>query len=117
VTDRDAGESAVVIERRGGGFGVFLAGLAVGAGLALLLAPQLGEETRADLARGARRVKRKARRFAATTGDAARDMMDSTGDAARRAVSETREAIERRLARHHSLDADASAYDGEDDGV
>ena len=67
--------------------------------------------------RGARRVKRKARRFAETTGDAARDMMDSTGDAARRAVSETREAIERRLARHHSLDADASAYDGEDDGV
>lgn len=117
MADRDAGESAVVIERRGGGMGTFLVGLAVGAGLALLFAPQLGEDTRAELARGARKIKRKARRFAEHTGDAARDILDSTGDTARRAVSETREAIERRLARHQSLDADAAAYDGEDDGV
>jgi gas vesicle protein len=94
------GESSVVIERRGGGAGVFFLGLAIGAGLALLFAPQSGEETRAALGRRARKAKRKARGLI---------------DAARDSAAETRDALEQRLARHH--EADEVGYDGEDDGV
>lgn len=94
------GESSVVIERRGGGAGVFFLGLAIGAGLALLFAPQSGEDTRAALARNSRKAKRKARRFI---------------DAARDSAAETREAIEQRLARHH--EGEEVEYDGEDEGV
>jgi gas vesicle protein len=96
----DSNGESVVIERRGGGAGVFFLGLAIGAGLALLFAPQTGEETRAALARNSRKLKRKARHLV---------------DSARDSVAETREALEQRLARHHG--ADDSAYDGEDDGV
>jgi gas vesicle protein len=95
----NGGEPTVVIERSSG-VGVFLFGIAVGAGLALLFAPQAGEETREAVVRGARRVKRKARRFA---------------DSARDAAEETREALERRLSRL-GTDRDAD-HDGEDDGV
>lgn len=102
MSDGNGGDPAVVIERRaGGGAGLFFLGVAVGAGLALLFAPQSGEETRAQVARQARRIKRKARRFA---------------DSAREKAEETRDALERRLARHHAADRD-EAYDGEDDGV
>src|SRR5262249_59675829 len=53
----------VVIEKQsgGGGLGSFVVGLAIGAGLALLFAPQSGEATRRDLRRRARRAKRAAR--------------------------------------------------------
>jgi gas vesicle protein len=94
------GESGVVIERRsGGGLGVFVLGVAVGAGLALLFAPQAGEDTRATLARGARKARRKARRYL---------------DSARDSAAETREALEQRLARHHEAE---DGFDGEDHGV
>jgi hypothetical protein len=96
VSDSDGGQPAVVIERRagGGGIGLFLLGVAVGAGIALLYAPQSGDETRAALRRGARRMKR-------TVRDAAEDARDE---------------IERRLARH-PRSAPAAGADGEDDGV
>lgn len=95
MADSNGGEQAVVIERRGGGgMGMFLLGVVVGAGIALLYAPQAGDETRAALRRGARRVKRRVR-------DAAEDARDE---------------IERRLARHQRA-APAVDADGEDDGV
>jgi gas vesicle protein len=46
----DEEEYEVVIEERGG-FGTFLLGALVGAGVALLLAPRSGRETQAELAR------------------------------------------------------------------
>jgi gas vesicle protein len=102
LSEGNGGEPAVVIERRGGGgAGVFLFGLALGAGLALLFAPQSGEETRALVTRQARKFKRKARRLA---------------DSARDAAEDTRDALERRLARHHAADRD-EVYEGEDEGV
>jgi hypothetical protein len=96
VADSDGGQPAVVIERRGGGGGIamFLLGLAVGAGIALLYAPQAGDETRALLRRKARRMKR-------TVRDAAEDARDE---------------IERRLALH-PRPAPVNGADGEDDGV
>lgn len=94
----------VAAERRSGGgsgIGIFVLGALIGAGLALLYAPQSGEETRRSVARSARRVRRKARDLTETAQDAART---------------TREALERRLARHHRVERE-DAYDGEDDGV
>jgi len=109
MSDRD--EPAVVIERRGGGAGsgvaLFLLGAAVGAGLALLFAPQSGEETRAQIRRGARRVKRKARDLA----DSGREMVDDLQRQGRAAAKDARAALEERLARHRQ------AADDEDDGV
>lgn len=95
----NGGEPTVVIERSGG-VGVFLFGIAVGAGLALMFAPQSGDATRDAVVRGARKVKRKAHRLA---------------DSARDAAEETREALERKLSR---LGGDRDGeYDGEEDGV
>jgi gas vesicle protein len=49
-------EPYVVVERQEAGVGSFILGLALGAGVALLLAPQSGEETRQSIARRARRA-------------------------------------------------------------
>ena len=51
-------EAYVVIERTSGSFGSFLVGIAVGAGVALLLAPDSGLETRRRLRRSAWRTGR-----------------------------------------------------------
>ncbi|HRN53244.1 MAG TPA: YtxH domain-containing protein [Gemmatimonadaceae bacterium] len=109
MAERD--EPAVVIERRGGGAGsglaLFLLGAALGAGAALLLAPQSGDETRAQLRRSARRVKRKARNIA----DSGRDLVDDLQRQGKAAARDARSALEERLARHRE------AVDDEDDGV
>jgi gas vesicle protein len=57
-------EPYVIVERReSAGVGPFLIGLAFGAGVALLLAPQSGEETRRAVARRARRAQEVAQGF------------------------------------------------------
>jgi gas vesicle protein len=112
----------IVIEKSGSGVMPFIAGLAIGAGLALLYAPQSGEQTRRDLARKGRRVKMRAQEMAEDLRDKAgetfteararvEDGLDSARDAVgrgRRKVShavrdgrlaahEAREDLERRL--------------------
>src|SRR5688500_4224777 len=62
-------EPYVVIEQTSGSFGSFLVGIALGAGIALLLAPDSGLETRRRLRRGARKVKRAAREKAEELAD------------------------------------------------
>jgi gas vesicle protein len=56
-------EPYVVVERHGSGVGSLFLGLAVGAGIALLLAPQSGEETRRAIGRRARRAQEVAQDF------------------------------------------------------
>jgi gas vesicle protein len=56
-------EPYVIVERHGSGVGSLFLGLAVGAGLALLLAPQSGEETRRAIGRRARRAQEVAQDF------------------------------------------------------
>jgi gas vesicle protein len=84
----------VVIEKHSGGVSTFLIGLAVGAGLALLFAPQSGVETRRRIARTARRAQQAA---ADAVGDVT-DRVTETFDTARARVAErideAREAIE-----------------------
>lgn len=126
----DRSDDAVVIERRGGsGIGLFLLGAAVGAGIALLFAPQSGEETRADIRRVARKAKRKARDLGESGRELAEELMETGRDAVddlaetgrsalrnakrtgRNATRDARAALEERLARHRE------AEDGEEDGV
>lgn len=55
---RDDEVAYIVIERdRGGSVGPFVLGALLGAGLALLFAPQSGAETQAQIRRGARRLR------------------------------------------------------------
>ena len=80
-------EPTVIVERRnGGGTGVFLAGLAIGAGLALLLAPTSGAELRRNMRRTARRAQR-------TAGHIARDVRERAGEA----IADAREEFESRV--------------------
>ncbi len=109
MNDSEEREGPVVIERRGGGVGLFLLGVAVGAGLALLYAPQSGEETRASLRRGTRRLRRQARHLAEEAGEAAVEYAETARATVRDAASEAREALEKRLARHRRP---AAAVDG-----
>jgi gas vesicle protein len=53
----------VVVERQQAGAGSLFLGLALGAGLALLLAPQSGQETRRAIAHRARRAQQAAQDF------------------------------------------------------
>ena len=81
-------EPYVVIERSEGSFSSFLVGIALGAGIALLLAPDSGIETRRRLRRGARRVKRVAREKAEALADDVTDRYEH----ARRTVEEKLES-------------------------
>lgn len=110
MSEESNGEPTVVVERRsGGGIGLFLLGVAVGAGLALLYAPQSGAETRTELRRGARRFRRKARVVVEDVRERAEEVIGNTRTTARDIASEAREALERRLAKHGRA---AAADDG-----
>lgn len=77
-------EPYLIVENRGGGsIGPFLAGIALGAGIALLMAPQSGEETRREIADKVSRAK-----------DAARDAMDELGDVIGNTIEEARDKVE-----------------------
>jgi len=56
-------EPYIIVERHETGIGSLLLGIAIGAGAALLFAPQSGEETRRGIARSARRAQEKAQDF------------------------------------------------------
>ncbi len=101
----------IVIERRTGGFAAFIWGAIIGAGAALLLAPRSGQETRAEIGMGVRRIRDRAeqtvrdlqnsvtetldgvRTEVTDTVDAARDAFE----AGRQAARDTRSDMERRV--------------------
>jgi gas vesicle protein len=84
--DWEGDEPFVVIEQRQPGIGPFIAGLAIGAGLALLFAPKSGEQTRRELQRQARRVSDQAQ-------DLVSELSGSVGDT----ISEAKEKIGSRI--------------------
>ena len=115
----------VIVERRGaaGGVGSFILGLALGAGIALLLAPASGEETRRGIARRVRRAQEAAQDFVedmsgtvadkfnevrATVGeriestfeavDAKKRQVSNAVEAGRAAARQTRGELEHRIA-------------------
>jgi gas vesicle protein len=79
-------EPYVIIEKRGPGVGSFLAALALGAGVALLLAPQSGEETRKEIARRARRAQ-----------DAAQDFVEDLSGTVADKFQEVRATVQERI--------------------
>jgi gas vesicle protein len=99
----------IVVERRSGSVSSFLFGVLLGAGIALLLAPRSGTETRAGIRESALRLRRSAedrlRQVRETVVHAMDDVRDEIDDrlevarhaveAGRRAARETRAAMER----------------------
>jgi gas vesicle protein len=79
-------EPYVIVEKREPGVGSFLIGLALGAGVALLLAPQSGEETRRVIARRARRAQ-----------DAAQDFVEDVSGTVADKFQEVRATVEERI--------------------
>ena len=87
----DEDDPYVVIERREGGVGSFFLGIAIGAGIALLFAPESGAATRRRLKRSAARV----RDAAQDTFDDARAKVEERIDAARQQVELRKAQVER----------------------
>ena len=89
--DFDDDQPYVVIERRSeSGVGAFLLGIAVGAGVALLLAPRSGAATRRDIKRRALRVRRAAENVAADVTDT---VVDTFQEARRRVEDQIDSAL------------------------
>ena len=98
----DDDEPYVVIEKQEGSVGSFLLGIAIGAGIALLFAPQSGVETRRDLRRRARRARRAAVDMAddvttrvSDTFEQARDKVEGRLDSARQAIELKKQQLTR----------------------
>ena len=110
--DYDDDQPYVVIERRsdGGGVGSFLLGIALGAGVALLLAPRSGEETRRDIKRRARRVRRAAENVASEVTDT---VVDTFQEARRRVEDQIDSALHvvdvKREQMHRAMEAGRAA--------
>lgn len=100
--DRDSDrEPRIIVERKSSGLSTFFIGLAIGAGLALLFAPQSGAETRQRLARGARRMKKAAIDSAGEVSGQVEETfapVDRAMHAGRAAAAQAREDLEKRLA-------------------
>lgn len=79
-------EPYVIIERREQSVGSLLIGIALGAGVALLLAPQTGVETRREIARRARRAQ-----------DAAQDFVGEVSGTVADKFQEVRASVEERI--------------------
>lgn len=84
--DWEDGDAYVVIERREAGVGSFIVGLAVGAGIALLLAPRTGEATRRDIQRSAQRM-----------GDQAQNLVTGVADSVSQTIQDARMRVETRI--------------------
>jgi gas vesicle protein len=80
------GEPYVIVEKREAGIGPFLLGLALGAGAALLFAPQTGEETRRGIARRARRAQ-----------EAAQDLVEDVSGTVADKFNEVRATVGERI--------------------
>ena len=100
----------IIIEKSGGGVGGFLLGLLIGAGAALLFAPQSGEETREQLRERGRKLRDDARARAEDLQERveegyerAKERLEEGFESARNVLREKREGA------HDALDAGKAA--------
>jgi gas vesicle protein len=86
----------VIVERgeAGAGIGPLLLGLALGAGIALLLAPQSGEETRRAVARRARRAQEAAQDFVEDVSGTVADKFNQVRASVEERIDATFEAVD-----------------------
>ena len=89
-------EPYVVVERHGGGVGALFLGLAVGAGLALLLAPQSGEETRRAIGRRARRAQEAAQDFVQDVSGTVADKFQEVRGSVEERIEATLDTVDRK---------------------
>jgi gas vesicle protein len=94
--DEDPYEDApyVIVEKRDIGIGPFLLGIALGAGAALLFAPQSGEETRRGIARSARRVQQNAQDFVEDVSGNVADKFRQVRDSVEERIEATLDAVD-----------------------
>ena len=93
-------EPYIIVENReGNALAPFLVGLAVGAGIALLMAPQSGEETRREIAGKVRRAKDAARDAVGELGDVIGDTFDQAREKVGDGLESAREAVDVRRRR------------------
>jgi gas vesicle protein len=84
----------VIVERREAGVGSFIIGIALGAGIALLLAPQSGEETRRGIARRARRAQEVAKDFVEDVSGTVADKFNDVRASVEERIEATFEAVD-----------------------
>jgi gas vesicle protein len=103
------GEPFVVIERDEPGVGTLLLGMAIGAGLALLLAPRSGADTRRMIESRARRAGARVRNVATDVADNVTSQVNDVRDRVTQRVGAARRAVRR--GQDQVLDAvDAGRY-------
>jgi len=85
----------VIVERReSAGIGSLIIGLALGAGVALLLAPQSGEETRRVIAKRARRAQEAAQDFVEDVSGTVADKFQEVRASVEERIEATLEAVD-----------------------
>ena len=87
-------EPYVIIEKRDPGVGPLLLGIALGAGVALLLAPQSGEETRREIARRARRAQAAAQDFVGDVSGTVADKFEEVRASVEERIEATLDAVD-----------------------
>lgn len=97
------GEPFVVIEREEPGIGTLLLGVAIGAGIALLLAPRSGADTRRMIGHRARHTGDRMRQAATGVADNVTSQVNEVRDRVADRVGAARDAVRR--GQDHVLDA------------
>jgi gas vesicle protein len=92
--DEPYSEPYVVVERQEAGVGSFILGLALGAGVALLLAPRSGEETRQSIARRARRAQEAAQELVEDMSGVVAEKFHDVRDRVEDTIDKTFDAVE-----------------------
>lgn len=92
-------EPYVIVERREAGIGALLIGIALGAGAALLFAPQSGEETRRDIALRARRAQDAAQDFVGDVSGTVADKFKEVRASVEERIEATLDAVDQRKRR------------------
>lgn len=96
----DEDEPYLIVEKReGSAIGPFLLGLAVGAGIALLLAPQSGEETRREITEGVRRAKDAAADAVGGITETLGETLDNARNRVAEGIESAKEAVDVRRRR------------------
>ena len=98
-------EPYVIVERQEAGVGSFILGLALGAGVALLFAPQSGEETRQRIARRAKRAQEAAQDLVEDMSGVVAEKFNDVRDRVENTIDATFDAVEEKKRRV------ASAFD------
>jgi gas vesicle protein len=101
------------VSERGSGFGAFLLGIAVGAVVGFLFAPEAGEDTRRNLSKRVRNL----RDVAEEKVDEVRGLLEAEAEGEEEEQDSTRERLERRLeeARRRRRRAPAAQVEEEDE--